>query len=95
MLPVDVEVQALKPHAHYRAREISGTATLPNGTTKELIYIRDWDFRWQHVFRYVTPVSLPRGTTLTMRYTCTTTRPDRRNPGIRPAARRMGPPLLR
>jgi transposase len=27
------------------------------------------DFRWQHVYRYVTPFLLPKGTTLAMRYT--------------------------
>jgi Tfp pilus assembly protein PilF len=69
VLPVDVEVEAVQPHAHYLAREIKGTATLPDGTIKPLIYIKDWDFRWQHVYRYVTPIPLPRGTTLSMRYT--------------------------
>ena len=37
-------------------------ATLPDGSTKWLIYIKDWDFRWQHVYRYVTPFALPKGT---------------------------------
>lgn len=69
VLPIDVEVLALKPHAHYRAHEIRATATLPDGATKWLLYIRDWDFGWQHTYRYVTPVALPRGTTLTMTYT--------------------------
>jgi tetratricopeptide (TPR) repeat protein/mono/diheme cytochrome c family protein len=69
VLPVDVEVQAVQPHAHYRAHEVSGTATLPDGATKTLIHIRNWDFRWQHVYRYVTPFSLPKGTRLAMRYT--------------------------
>src|SRR5262249_46031703 len=31
-LPVAVEVQAVQPHAHYRARQIKATATLPDGT---------------------------------------------------------------
>src|SRR5258708_4365000 len=43
-LPVDVAVLALKPHAHYRAREIRGLATLPDKTVKWLLYIKDWDF---------------------------------------------------
>ena len=60
VLPVDVEVQAVQPHAHYRAREIRGEATLPDGR-KPLIDIKDWDFRWQHVYRYVTPLRLPKG----------------------------------
>ena len=34
VLPVDVEVQAVQPHAHYRAREVTGIATLPDGTVQ-------------------------------------------------------------
>jgi len=80
VLPVDVEVQAVHPHAHYRAREIQGFATLPDGSTKWLIYIKDWDFRWQHVYRYVTPFLLPKDTTLTMRYTYDNSAENPRNP---------------
>jgi tetratricopeptide (TPR) repeat protein len=68
VLPVDVEVQAVQPHAHFRARDIRGIATLPDGSTRSLIHIADWNFRWQHVYRYVKPFSLPRGTKLEMRY---------------------------
>ena len=80
VLPVDVEVEAVQPHAHYRAREIRGTATLPDGSTRWLIYIKDWDFRWQHVFRYVKPFGLPRGTTLSMRFTYDNSAANPRNP---------------
>ncbi len=58
-LPVDVEVEAVQPHAHYRARDVRGEATLPDGSKKPLIDIADWDFRWQHVYRFVTPLRLP------------------------------------
>jgi tetratricopeptide (TPR) repeat protein len=84
VLPVDVEVQAIQPHAHYRAHDVSGTATLPDGTTRRLIQIDDWDFRWQHVYRYVTPFSLPKGTTLTMRYTYDNSADNPRNPVVPP-----------
>ena len=80
VLPVDVEVQAVQPHAHYRAREVQGIATLPDGTTKWLISIKDWDFRWQHVYRYVAPFMLPRGTTLSARYTFDNSAENPRNP---------------
>ncbi len=45
VLPVDAEVRALQPHAHYRARDVRGVATLPDGTQRTLIHIRDWDFQ--------------------------------------------------
>ena len=39
VLPVDVEVEAVQPHAHYRARDVRGEATLPDGSTRALIHI--------------------------------------------------------
>jgi Flp pilus assembly protein TadD len=90
LLPVDVEVQAVQPHAHYRAREISGAATLPDGTVRPLIRIGDWDFRWQHVYRYATPFWLPKGTTLSMRYTYDNSAANPRNPSQPPLRVRWG-----
>jgi Flp pilus assembly protein TadD len=86
VLPVDVRIEALQPHAHYRARDIRGDATLPDGSKRELIHIRDWDFRWQHVYRYVTPFWLPKGTTLSMEYRYDNSASNPRNPE-RPAKR--------
>ena len=80
VLPVDVEVQAVQPHAHYRAREVTGSAMLPDGTTKTVIHIGDWDFRWQHVYRFATPFTLPKGTTVAMRYTYDNSADNARNP---------------
>jgi Flp pilus assembly protein TadD len=85
-LPVDVDVQAVQPHAHYRAGLVSGTATLPDGSTKSLISITRWDFRWQHLYRYETPFTLPKGTVLSMRYTYDNSAENPRNP-VRPPAR--------
>jgi Flp pilus assembly protein TadD len=90
VLPVDVEVQALQPHAHYRAREVRGDATLPDGTSRRLLLITDWDFRWQHVYRYVTPLSLPKGTTLSMRYVYDNSEENPRNPEHPPKRARWG-----
>jgi tetratricopeptide (TPR) repeat protein len=89
-LPVDVELEALQPHAHYRARDVRGEATLPDGTTRPLIHIADWDFRWQHVYRFVTPVRLPKGTTVSMRYTYDNSSANTRNPQRPPVRARWG-----
>ncbi|PYR86715.1 MAG: hypothetical protein DMG19_12350, partial [Acidobacteria bacterium] len=80
VLPVDVDVQAVQPHAHYRARDILGEAALPDGTTRRLIHIADWDFRWQHVFRFEHPLHLPKGTTLSMRWSYDNSPNNPRNP---------------
>ncbi|MEW6320705.1 MAG: tetratricopeptide repeat protein [Acidobacteriota bacterium] len=80
VLPVDADVLAIQPHAHYRAREIVGEATAPDGSRRTLLHIRDWDFRWQHVYRFETPVRLPKGTTLSMRFTYDNSADNPRNP---------------
>jgi tetratricopeptide (TPR) repeat protein len=90
VLPVDVELQALQPHAHYRLRQARGEATLPDGSTRPLITIENWDFRWQHVYRFVTPVRLPKGTTLSMRYAYDNSAANPRNPQQPPARARWG-----
>jgi Flp pilus assembly protein TadD len=68
-LPVGVDLYTVQPHAHYLARSVEGVATLPDGKTRTLISIKHWDFNWQDVYRYRTPVALPAGTTVTMRWT--------------------------
>jgi hypothetical protein len=80
VLPVDVELHAVQPHAHYRARDVRGTATLPDGTVTTLIHIKDWDFRWQHVYRYQSPLVLPKGTRLAMEYLYDNSEANPRNP---------------
>lgn len=85
VLPVDVQLLAVQPHAHYRAREIKGTATLPDGTSRLVMHIKDWDFRWQHVYRERIPVPLPKGTRLSMEYTYDNSSTNVRNPELPPA----------
>jgi tetratricopeptide (TPR) repeat protein len=86
VLPVDVQVMALKAHAHYRARRVAAEATLPDGKTVNLLTIDDWDFRWQHTYRYVTPPLLPKGTQLKLTMTYDNSDDNPRNP-VRPSQR--------
>ena len=69
VLPVDVDLLSVYPHAHYLAKDMRVTAALPGGATKRLLHIARWDFHWQQDYRYTSPVPLPRGTTIDMRYT--------------------------
>jgi tetratricopeptide (TPR) repeat protein len=80
VLPVDVDVYGVQPHAHYLAREVKGFATLPDGTRTWLIYVKDWDFDWQDFYAYAEPFVLPKGTQLTMEITYDNSVGNRRNP---------------
>lgn len=83
-LPVDVKVISVLPHMHYLGREAHGWAELPDGTRSELLLIKRWDFDWQTDYRYKSPVFLPKGTTVRMRFTYDNSVRNARNPNQPP-----------
>lgn len=89
-LPVAVEVMGVYPHAHYLAKDLQAFATLPDGSRRWLIHIPDWDIAWQSVYRYRTPVALPAGTVVTMRYTYDNSAANPRNPSHPPVTVQNG-----
>jgi hypothetical protein len=68
VLPVDVEVLAVYPHAHFLGRAMQGYAIRPDGVKEWLVWIKQWDFNWQGDYRYTKPVHLPKGSTLHLQY---------------------------
>jgi Flp pilus assembly protein TadD/mono/diheme cytochrome c family protein len=84
-LPVDVDLMAIYPHAHYLGKDIQAFATLPDGTKKSLIHIPRWNLNWQAVYRYAEPVLLPKGTTVSLRYTYDNSEENPLNPNHPPA----------
>ena len=90
-LPVPVDLLGVYPHAHYLARDMDVTAALPDGTTKRLLHIPQWSFHWQQDYRYVTPIALPRGTRLVMKYTYDNSAGNEENPHEPPVRVTVGP----
>jgi cytochrome c-type biogenesis protein CcmH/NrfG len=90
-LPVDVDVLAIYPHAHYLGKQVEAWATLPDGARTWLIKINDWDINWQAVYTYRTPVRLPKGTTIAMRITYDNSASNPRNPSSPPKRVLTGP----
>jgi mono/diheme cytochrome c family protein len=83
-LPVDVEAYGARGHAHYLCREMKLTATLPDGTTRGLLWIKDWDFGWQDSYYYKTPFTLPKGTEIHAELTYDNSDANPRNPSAPP-----------
>jgi mono/diheme cytochrome c family protein len=79
-VPGDVNVYSAIAHAHYLAKEMKATATLPDGSTKPLIWIQDWDFNWQDTYIYKKPVALPKGTRIDVTLTYDNSDDNPRNP---------------
>jgi len=91
VLPAAVDVVSIYPHAHYLATQMTGTAVLPDGSRQTLLSIPQWDIRWQDQYRYVTPLALPAGTTLQMRFTYDNSERNTSNPARPPQRVRWGP----
>jgi Flp pilus assembly protein TadD/mono/diheme cytochrome c family protein len=89
-LPVDVQLLAIYPHAHYVGHEIQGTARLPDGTTRWLVHIADWDLNWQAVYRLKEPMRLPKGTVVSMKWIYDNSSRNERNPHDPPQRVRAG-----
>lgn len=64
VLPVDVKAFSVSSHAHYLGKTMNLSATLPDGSEKELMSIPEWSFSWQEQYRYKDYVFLPAGTRL-------------------------------
>jgi Flp pilus assembly protein TadD len=80
MLPVDVDVLGVLPHAHYLGKQLQGFATLPGGKKQWLFLIKEWDFNWQGDYRYARRLFLPKGTVISMHYTYDNSADNARNP---------------
>jgi len=90
VLPVPVQVLGVYPHAHYLGKIIEATAKLPDGSVQWLIRISDWDMKWQGVYQLADPLSLPKGTLLSMRWIFDNSSSNVRNPHTPPERVRGG-----
>jgi len=79
-LPLDADVLAVYPHAHYLGKLLEAYATLPDASKKWLIRIPVWDPNWQAVFYYREPVFLPKDSVIHMRYHYDNSAANPRNP---------------
>jgi Flp pilus assembly protein TadD/mono/diheme cytochrome c family protein len=89
-LPVDVEVLGIYPHAHYLGKRMEAWATLPDQKKKWLIVIPSWDIDRQSVYRYRSPVFLPKGSVVHMRYTYDNSSGNEHNPHSPPVRVKAG-----
>jgi hypothetical protein len=90
VLPIDVSLLRVLPHAHYLGKDLQAYALLPGGEKRWLIWIKNWDFNWQGDYQYVQPVFLPKGTRLVMHYLYDNSTNNPRNPNSPPKPLRNG-----
>jgi len=79
VLPIDVDVHTIFPHAHSLCRTLHVVAELPNGSREPLILIERFDENWHEAYEYRRPLRLPRGTRLLTTFTYDNTDANLRN----------------
>ncbi len=88
--PVDLQVLAVYPHAHYLATLMEAYATLPDGSRKWLVRIPRWDLNWQGVYLLKSPLTLPKGSVVAMTYHYDNSAANPLNPNNPPKRVRAG-----
>jgi hypothetical protein len=89
-IPFDAQAITVMPHMHLLGRTIKMDVTAPDGATRPLIAINDWDFNWQDTYTYQQPVRLPKGGTITLEATYDNSTSNPRNPHSPPQPVRWG-----
>jgi len=84
VLPVDAQAVSIGAHAHYIGKTMKMTATLPDGTVKTLLDIKDWDFAWQDRYFFEETISLPKGTKLASEVSWDNSEQNPKNPSRPP-----------
>jgi mono/diheme cytochrome c family protein len=76
----NLRAYSVMAHAHYLGKEMKAIATLPDGSTRPMLWIRNWDFSWQDRYVYKQPVDLPKGTRIDVTITWDNSADNPRNP---------------
>jgi tetratricopeptide (TPR) repeat protein len=81
ILPIDLDVHTIFPHAHSLCRQLSVVAVRPDGSREPLITIDRFDENWHDCYHFEHPMRLTRGTRLvsTFAYDNTADNPRNRN----------------
>ena len=91
VVPADLRIHAIYPHAHRIGSWMDATLVLPDGTRKLLYRIDDWDFDWQDDHRFREPVHVAAGTRIEARWAFDNRSSNPSNPFVPPRTIRFGP----
>ncbi len=83
-VPADCTLLEVTPHMHLLGKSMKVTASLPDGSTKQVVNVPDWDFNWQTTYTFKEPMKLPAKSSLSLvaKYDNSTGNP--RNPSSPP-----------
>ncbi len=60
----DVELFTFLPHMHLRGKDMKYEAIYPDGRRETVLFVPNYDFNWQTLYKLEKPLALPKGTKL-------------------------------
>jgi hypothetical protein len=90
-VPAECILMNILPHMHLIAREVHATLVLADGTTRPLLDISRWNFKWQDRYVYREPILLPKGAQIRCRWVFDNSADNPNNPFSPPQLVRFGP----
>jgi len=90
-VPADCILMNILPHMHLIAREVHARVVNPDGTTRPLIDISRWNFKWQDRYVYREPAVLSKGARIYCRWVFDNSAANPGNPFSPPRAIQFGP----
>ena len=90
VVPKDVTLVGIFPHAHLLCKEVKVDATFPDGSRHPLIWIKDWDWNWQDMYLYREPIHIPAQTRVDLHYVYDNSSDNIHNPTSPPKRVRWG-----
>jgi len=90
VLPADVDLFGIIPHAHFLGRECEVRVKDPEGKEILLVRIADWNFALQEHYRYRQPIHLPKGSEFHLVWTFDNSASNPRNPWSPPRRMKWG-----
>ena len=61
-IPADGTIYGAMPHMHLLGRQMKAWLEFPDGSTKPLVWVDDWDFNWQLTYAFKEPIHVVKGT---------------------------------
>jgi mono/diheme cytochrome c family protein len=80
----DCTLYSVMPHMHLIGREIKVTMTPPEGPTRTLVAIKDWDYNWQETYFFKEPIRVREGTRFDVEAVYDNSRKNPNNPSDPP-----------
>lgn len=90
-VPVDCALMSVFAHMHFLGKEVHASVRFPDGSTRSLLDITRWRFRWHDRYFFHEPFLVPKGSVVSCQWIFDNSATNPANPASPPRDVRFGP----